>query len=198
MASPQHRAKSASPGNAKRRIVPVTLNISADGYKPPAEPLLPPSRKGKERETTPSSSSAPMPAVKLANGHATPNGTPNGRHRPANGTPNGHVSARKHVPNGNGSQSTPKQTPNGTAQHTPASSGKKEKGTKKAPIVLDMSWPQEFRSRSAAGLVNGSMACYANATLQVIMHTPPVLKVALGHDSDDCECCFRAWEPVFL
>lgn len=198
MASPQQRAKSASPSH-KRRIVPVTLNISADGYKPPAPasapaaPSPPPSHKGKERETPSSANGTPKGTPKakaLANGHATANGTPNGRPRLANGTPNG--SAKKALANGHAS--TPKGVPNGTPSETPngtpVSSGKKNKakGAKNAAVSLDLTWPQEFRSRSAAGLVNGSMACYANATLQVILHTPPVLKVALGHDREDCEC----------
>jgi ubiquitin carboxyl-terminal hydrolase 36/42 len=43
---------------------------------------------------------------------------------------------------------------------------------------IDLSWPLPIRSRkqAAAGLYNPSMACYANATLQVLLHTPPVLR----------------------
>lgn len=202
MASPQQRAKSASPSNTKRRIVPVTLNISADGYKPPAPASPPPSAKGKERESS-SANGTPKgtPKVKpLANGHAmpkgTPNGTSNGRPKLANGTPNGNGSSKKALVNGHAStpKSLPNGTPNGASKGTPngtPASGKKDKAkgsAKNAADALDLTWPQELKSRSAAGLANGSMSCYANATLQVIMHTPPVLRVALAHDREDCEC----------
>lgn len=61
---------------------------------------------------------------------------------------------------------------------------------------IDLSWPAHLRTRkqSSAGLYNPSMACYANATLQVLLHTPPVLRIAQTHDVDNCE----SWriEPV--
>jgi hypothetical protein len=74
------------------------------------------------------------------------------------------------------------------APPTPTSS----KGvTYNAPLyqaVTDLSWPEPMAhyKRPAAGLYNPSMACYANATLQVIMHTPPVLRIAHTHDSSRC------------
>jgi hypothetical protein len=56
---------------------------------------------------------------------------------------------------------------------------------------IELSWPVQLRNRkqSAAGLFNPSMACYANATLQVLLHTPPVLRMAQAHGSGDCESC---------
>lgn len=53
---------------------------------------------------------------------------------------------------------------------------------------IDLTWPTQLRARkqSAAGLYNPSMACYANATLQVLLHTPPVLRIAQSHTVADC------------
>ncbi|WRT63264.1 uncharacterized protein IL334_000167 [Kwoniella shivajii] len=55
-------------------------------------------------------------------------------------------------------------------------------------IPIDSIWPEPIASlkRPAAGLHNPSMACYANATLQVLLHTPPVLKIAIEHDEARC------------
>ena len=57
------------------------------------------------------------------------------------------------------------------------------------PSDLDLSWPEPMAHlrRPAAGLYNPSMACYANATLQVLLHTPPVLRLAMEHSADKCE-----------
>lgn len=54
---------------------------------------------------------------------------------------------------------------------------------------IDLTWPTHLRTRkhSSAGLINPSMACYANATLQVLLHTPPVLRIASSHDTEHCE-----------
>jgi ubiquitin carboxyl-terminal hydrolase 36/42 len=54
---------------------------------------------------------------------------------------------------------------------------------------IDVSWPEQLINlkRPAAGLHNPSMACYANATLQVLLHTPPVLRIAQAHDPRLCE-----------
>lgn len=48
----------------------------------------------------------------------------------------------------------------------------------------------ENNKRQAAGLYNPSMACYANATLQVMMHTPPFVRELVAHESKDCEFTF--------
>lgn len=57
---------------------------------------------------------------------------------------------------------------------------------------IDLSWPTHLRARnqSSAGLYNPSMACYANATLQVLLHTPPVLRIAQTHITDDCKLLY--------
>jgi hypothetical protein len=40
-----------------------------------------------------------------------------------------------------------------------------------------------------AGLHNPSMACYVNSTMQVMLHTPPLLSEAYAHGKiADCEC----------
>ncbi|WVR03142.1 hypothetical protein IAU60_000132 [Kwoniella sp. DSM 27419] len=53
---------------------------------------------------------------------------------------------------------------------------------------VDLRWPDHLAGykKPAAGLYNPSMACYANATLQVLLHTPPVLRIALAHQEDQC------------
>ena len=58
---------------------------------------------------------------------------------------------------------------------------------------IDLTWPTHLRARkqSAAGLYNPSMACYANATLQVLLHTPPVLRIAQSHVIADCMWSFN-------
>lgn len=57
------------------------------------------------------------------------------------------------------------------------------------PSTFDLSWPEAIATaKRAAGLHNPSMACYANATLQVLLHTPPVLRIALTHDEGSCGC----------
>jgi hypothetical protein len=55
---------------------------------------------------------------------------------------------------------------------------------------IDLSWPNNLASvtRAAAGMHNPSMACYANATVQVLMHTPPVLRMAFAHEAESCAC----------
>ena len=52
----------------------------------------------------------------------------------------------------------------------------------------ELAWPTHLAQlkRSGAGLNNPSMACYANATLQVLLHTPPVLERILAHASENC------------
>ncbi|WVW81323.1 hypothetical protein I302_103314 [Kwoniella bestiolae CBS 10118] len=53
---------------------------------------------------------------------------------------------------------------------------------------IELSWPAPISTvkRPAAGLNNPSMACYANATLQVLLHTPPVLRIAMEHEEGKC------------
>ncbi|WVN88496.1 uncharacterized protein L203_103707 [Cryptococcus depauperatus CBS 7841] len=54
-------------------------------------------------------------------------------------------------------------------------------------ITFDLTWPEPMvKAKCAAGLYNPSMACYSNATLQVLLHTPPVLRIALAHDEGSC------------
>ncbi|ODN89679.1 ubiquitin carboxyl-terminal hydrolase Ubp16 [Cryptococcus wingfieldii CBS 7118] len=55
------------------------------------------------------------------------------------------------------------------------------------PVTFDLTWPEPMASaKHASGLYNPSMACYANATLQILLHTPPVLNLAMAHDPTDC------------
>ncbi|WVQ72295.1 hypothetical protein IAR50_001845 [Cryptococcus sp. DSM 104548] len=81
----------------------------------------------------------------------------------------------------NGDASSSKSTL--PAKATPE--GKKSPGL--YPATFDLSWPEPMASaKHASGLYNPSMACYANATLQVLLHTPPVLNLALAHNPTDC------------
>lgn len=50
-------------------------------------------------------------------------------------------------------------------------------------------WPARIATlkRPGYGLHNPLNACYANATLQILLHTPPVLSVALAHEQSNCE-----------
>ncbi|KAL1407132.1 hypothetical protein Q8F55_006546 [Vanrija albida] len=152
-----------------RRIAPVTTAASSSKPEPasPAAPATPtslPSRKGKERELG-------------ANGAPKPNGTPKTTGSTPNGTPNGHAHAH-----GNGPKA------NGSARPAPKAAAASSAGAGLHPPIDDLAWPEPIASakRPAAGLHNGSMACYTNATLQVLLHTPPVLRVALAHDAASC------------
>lgn len=126
-----------------------------------------------------------------------------------NGTPNGHAS----LPRVNGhasredeeeeddepdspSPSKAKAGPSkiiGPVMPTSTRKGKEPASNPKERVLyedpIDLTWPLAMRTRksSAAGLYNPSMACYANATLQVLLHTPPVLRIAASHDSKNCK-----------
>jgi hypothetical protein len=48
----------------------------------------------------------------------------------------------------------------------------------------DLGWPAYATKKPyGAGLNNPSMACYVNSTMQVMLHTPPLLKEAVDHGS---------------
>lgn len=82
--------------------------------------------------------------------------------------------------------------PSTPTQNDPSSSSTATSSSQKSlhPPIPDsaLSFPPNLtKNKSAAGLYNPSMACYANATLQVMMHTPPFLREALNHPPKDCE-----------
>lgn len=81
------------------------------------------------------------------------------------------------------------QTPTKTALHTAASGS-----------GVDLTWPAQLAGlkRAGAGLDNPSMACYANATLQVLLHTPPVLAKALAHNREGCKWREAKWSLADL
>ncbi|KAK6904757.1 hypothetical protein I204_06641 [Kwoniella mangroviensis CBS 8886] len=111
----------------------------------------------------------------------------------------------KHVVNGtaklpNGGSQIQLPTPETTQQ---PSSSTASPVKKKAPLTIyqpptnpddlyrrpiELTWPESILSvkKPAAGLHNPSMACYANATLQVLLHTPPVLRIAMEHEEGKC------------
>lgn len=77
------------------------------------------------------------------------------------------------------------------ARLSDANEGKNTQGL--FPSTFDLSWPETIATaKRAAGLHNPSMACYANATLQILLHTPPVLRIALTHDEGSCGCLLFA------
>jgi hypothetical protein len=92
--------------------------------------------------------------------------------------------------------STPTQIASSSSTATAtATSGK----SLHAPIPDSaLAFPPEIAKgkRPAAGLYNPSMACYANATLQVMMHTPPFLREAINHHPKDCE--FSSFQELGL
>ncbi|KAK4683939.1 hypothetical protein P7C73_g6269, partial [Tremellales sp. Uapishka_1] len=72
---------------------------------------------------------------------------------------------------------------------TPTRKGKEIASSKSlCPDEIDLSWfpPLVANKRIAAGLFNPSMACYVNATLQVLLHTPAILRIATAHKKDEC------------
>jgi ubiquitin carboxyl-terminal hydrolase 36/42 len=84
------------------------------------------------------------------------------------------------------------------ANGEPKAKGKaKANGAPKEPQLADPSdveleWPS-LPSTRPAGLFNPSMACYSNATLQMLLHTPPLLNLVKDHDPRSCRCPLRAW-----
>lgn len=89
---------------------------------------------------------------------------------------------------------TPTKKANGTGAPaqppTPAVASSLTDGKSLHDPISDeaLHYPSELAGlkRAGAGLYNPSMACYANATLQVMMHTPPFVREALAHDSETC------------
>lgn len=155
-----------SAGQGPRRIQPTTLNASPHASTSTSErsDVLPKS-PALSSVTSISSPSRKGKEREVASA-ATPNGT-NGTNCSANGTPNG----------------TPKKT---------KALAKVVNGVPKAPGLfpasdINLAWPTAIRTKKAAGLHNGSMACYTNATLQVLLHTPPVLHVTFAHRAAECE-----------
>lgn len=132
--------------------------------------------------------------------------TPNGHQSPAvaNGVSLSAKQKGKARADDSGATSSPatanakalKNLPN--LPNTPATNGSKAAAGGKALYAQlgpdDLAWPDPFArvKRPAAGLHNPSMACYANATLQVIMHTPPFLRIAKDHSEETCAS--RGWK----
>lgn len=76
--------------------------------------------------------------------------------------------------------------PNGVANGSANIVSPKAKAHGLHTAEIDLAWPDLLANmKRPAGLVNNTMACYSNATLQVLLHTPPVLHMAIAHT--DCE-----------
>ena len=147
---------------------------------------------------------APGPRSPRANGHANGHASlpiVNG-HTPkqANGNANEHH--QEESDDGPDSPSPSKAGPSkliGPVLPSPSSRKGKEPASAPTPRKervlyedpINLTWPDKMKTRksAAAGLYNPSMACYANATLQVLLHTPPVLRIAQSHDPKHCEFC---------
>lgn len=145
--------------------------------------------------------------------HEAPNGTVNGhlpeqqRGKPASAEVDGERASRNaskpdttsssrtggdDVPNGLGASSSTDAGPSTPSKRSASVPGSPKRKTKVLANgtrgdLVDLSWPAEVAHKGkGAGLFNPSMACYANATLQILLHTPPVLAHALAHDSSSC------------
>jgi ubiquitin carboxyl-terminal hydrolase 36/42 len=127
---------------------------------------------------------APGPRSPKANGnsHAT---LPKVNGHGANGNGNGNGHAQEDDEDDNSDSPSPSSRKGKEPASAPTP--RKERVLYEDPINLN--WPDKFKTRksAAAGLYNPSMACYANATLQVLLHTPPVLRIAQSHDSKNCK-----------
>jgi hypothetical protein len=133
--------------------------------------------------------------VKLPNGHAHKNGNGNanesdeeeddsqGSPSPSKAGPSSSKLIGPVQPNG-----TPSRKGKEPAQKVDTTP-RKVTGRVLYEDPIDLSWPASMRNRkqAAAGLYNPSMACYANATLQVLLHTPPVLRIAHAHEHKSCK-----------
>ena len=119
---------------------------------------------------------------------------------PAKTIPNGHVApsplsdkGKGRMENGGSTQAASPSTTSGK-QYLAASERPHAKHDLCCPISSsELSWPKAIRGNSyGSGLNNPSMACYANATLQVMVHTPPLIREALAHPKHtECEFSFR-------
>ena len=52
------------------------------------------------------------------------------------------------------------------------------------PGTIDMAWPPTF-SRGV-GLYNSGNTCFLNSALQCLFHTPPLLRLLIVHNKNDC------------
>lgn len=142
------------------------------------------------------------PVKDRASGHKSA-ATPNGHHSPAvaNGVTLSAKQKGKARADDAGTTSSPATANAKALQNLPnlpstpmATNGTKAATGGKALYAQlganDLAWPEPFAraKRPAAGLHNPSMACYANATLQVVMHTPPFLRIAKDHSEETCAC----------
>jgi len=139
----------------------------------------------------------------IAPGPRSPKANGNGSLPRVNGNGNGHVKQREQEEDNNDdepdSPSPSKAGPSSSKLIGPVIPTSTRKGKEPAPKErmlyedpIDLTWPTSMRNRkqAAAGLYNPSMACYANATLQVLLHTPPVLRIAQAHESKTCTCIY--------
>lgn len=109
------------------------------------------------------------------------------------GTPKKEKLKRRPLEQANGSTALSAGTPLSASTSTSPkklTTPKQSSTTKEIPGQLhaelsdnDLSWPLHLVNKraKASGLSNPSMACYANATLQVMMHTPPLLREIIAH-----------------
>lgn len=122
--------------------------------------------------------------AKETDGAALPNGTPNGTLK----------EAVKYASEANGElKSNGARKPNGEprANGKPRANGAAKEHTLSDPSDVDLEWP-DLSSNRPPGLFNPSMACYSNATLQMLLHTPPLLNLVKAHDPRTCRCPARA------
>ncbi|GMK57015.1 hypothetical protein CspeluHIS016_0308550 [Cutaneotrichosporon spelunceum] len=107
----------------------------------------------------------------------------------SSGTPNGALKKTTKVVAQVNSEPTTQTTPQVNGEPK-AKVSQPEEDALADPSDVDMSWPQLPASRPP-GLFNPSMACYSNATLQMLLHTPPLLNFVMAHDSRTCQLSKR-------
>lgn len=132
---------------------------------------LTPMKKKKRREATRARDEPPPTGISPSNGNTNPESAQNQRETP--------------------SSSKPLRSPLNHSSAGTSFSSSSSAGPSLHPAITDdqLSWPSAIaqRKRAGAGLYNPSMACYANATLQIMLHTPPFVKQAVAHEQGDCE-----------
>ncbi|TXT07866.1 uncharacterized protein COLE_04790 [Cutaneotrichosporon oleaginosum] len=96
---------------------------------------------------------------------------------------------RKPTPNGSSALNAVNGLSNGERKNASASNSTKPESTSQplGPPDIVVAWPSDLKANVAAGLVNMSMACYSNAIIQMLMHTPPVLRHFHQHSPGNCE-----------
>ncbi|BEJ11864.1 hypothetical protein CspHIS471_0203240 [Cutaneotrichosporon sp. HIS471] len=157
---------SSEDSDADRSLVSSSASTEAEAKLNGAREMMP---NGTPRKT--------VNGTAIVSAKSTPNGTPNGTPKKATKV-GAQVNGEPKTKAGPQANSEPK-TKAAPTEHTLAD-----------PSDVDLSWPQLAANRPP-GLFNPSMACYSNATLQMLLHTAPLLNLVIAHDSRTCQLSNR-------